>query len=60
MELCLAVVGLSSTAMDSLIMGRNVVIGAFRSLFHGLTYVMRKKVLTPSTSLDATNAIRTH
>lgn len=54
----LVVVGLSLTAMDSLAMGRNVFIGAclilIGSLFHGLTYVMCEKIMTPSTSLDAT------
>ena len=50
--ICLVVVGLALTAMDSKTVGKNVFAGAclilIGSSFHGLTYVMSEKIMTPS------------
>jgi len=55
MGVCLVVVGLSLTAMDSLALGNSVFLGAclvfVGSAFHGMTYVMCEKIMTPSSSL---------
>jgi drug/metabolite transporter (DMT)-like permease len=49
---CLVVLGLALTAMDSKTVGKNVFAGAclilVGSSFHGLTYVMSEKIMTPS------------
>ena len=50
MGVCLVVVGLSLTAMDSLAVGASVFMGAclilVGSSFHGLTYVLSEKIMT--------------
>jgi drug/metabolite transporter (DMT)-like permease len=49
---CLVVLGLALAAMDSKTVGKNVFAGAclilVGSSFHGLTYVMSEKIMTPS------------
>ena len=49
--ICLVVLGLALTAMDSKTVGKNAIVGAclilVGSAFHGLTYVMCEKIMTP-------------
>jgi len=50
--ICLVVLGLALTAVDSKAVGKNAFVGAclilVGSSFHGLTYVMCEKIMTPS------------
>ena len=51
---CLVVLGLALTALDSKTVGKNVFLGAclivVGSSFHGLTYVMCEKIMMPSST----------
>ncbi|KAL7462171.1 hypothetical protein ACHAXS_002560 [Conticribra weissflogii] len=57
MGVCLVVVGLSLTAMDSLSSGENVFVGACLILVgssgHGLVYVLSEKVMIPPSSAES-------
>lgn len=56
---CLVVVGLALTAIDSKTVGKNVFAGAILILvgssFHGLTYVMSERIMTPSHIISSVN-----
>ncbi len=58
---CLVVVGLALTAIDSKTVGKNVFAGAILILvgssFHGLTYVMSERIMTPSPIIRSVSGI---